>query len=175
MSGWQKLCEGMKGLRLKVWTRRRHTHFFRELWQFMHFVEDYWQKSTLLGQKQCILHTILDLICNFAITRKNDAFVAKIASMRLTKTFVAIFAVAERLPTTATLVQTNRKSRPRHIDIGALFVLEERVLVINVNMQGLPRIRWSFQPSLRFVCSASVISHARQQANGQRKSKLKWK
>ena len=40
---------------------------------------------------------------------------------------------------------------------------------------GLPRIRWSFQPSLRFVCSASVISHARQQANGQRKSKLKWK
>ena len=78
-------------------------------------------------------------MCNFAITRKNDAFVAKIASMRLTKTCVAIFAVAERLPTTATLVQTNRKSRPRHIDIGALFVLfvlEERVLVINVNMQG---------------------------------------
>ena len=28
---------------------------------------------------------------------------------------------------------------------------------------GLPRIRWSFQPSLRFVCSASVISHARHQ------------
>ena len=35
--------------------------------------------------------------------RKNNAFVAKIANMRLTKTFVAIFALAERLPTSATL------------------------------------------------------------------------
>ena len=36
--------------------------------------------------------------------RKKDAFVAKIASMRLTKTVVAIFALAERLPSSATLV-----------------------------------------------------------------------
>ena len=34
---------------------------------------------------------------------KNDAFVAKIANMHLTETFVAIFAFAERLPTSATL------------------------------------------------------------------------
>ena len=36
--------------------------------------------------------------------RKNDAFVAKIANMRLTKTFVAIFTLAEGLLTSATLI-----------------------------------------------------------------------
>ena len=36
--------------------------------------------------------------------RKNDAVVAKIANMRLTKTFVAIFTLAERLPTSVTLL-----------------------------------------------------------------------
>ena len=50
-----------------------------------------------------ILHIILNLICKFAITRKNDA---KIANARLTKTFVAIFALAERRPTSATLEHT---------------------------------------------------------------------
>ena len=89
-----------------------------------------WAKKLLFWVKNsayCILYWI-----KFAILqiRKNEAFVAKIASMRLTKNFVAIFWEA------ATLVQTNRKSRKGHIDIGALFVLEERVLVINVNMQG---------------------------------------
>ena len=42
-------------------------------------------------------------MCNFAITHKNDAFFAKIANMRRTKNFVAIFALAERLLTPATL------------------------------------------------------------------------
>ena len=41
------------------------------------------------------------------ITRKNDAFVAKIANTRLTGIFMAIFAFAERLPTSATLTHGN--------------------------------------------------------------------
>ena len=36
--------------------------------------------------------------------RKNDVFVAKITNARLTKIFEAIFALAERLPTSATLL-----------------------------------------------------------------------
>ena len=43
---------------------------------------------------------------NFASTRKNDAFVAKIVNTRSTKLFMAIFALAERLPTSATLPKT---------------------------------------------------------------------
>ena len=82
--------------------------------RFTHFLEDFGQKSALLGQKKCflgkectitwyILHIILNQICKFVITRKIDAFVAKLANKHLTKTFVAIFALAERLPTFATL------------------------------------------------------------------------
>ena len=40
-------------------------------------------------------------MCKFAITRKNDAFVAK--KKVSTKVFMAIFALAERLPISATL------------------------------------------------------------------------
>ena len=43
-------------------------------------------------------------MCKFAITRKNNAFVAKIVNTRLTKIFMAIFAPNERLPTSATLI-----------------------------------------------------------------------
>ena len=75
------------------------------------------KKCSFLGQKQCflgkkctitwyILHIILSEICIFAITRKNDAFVAKIVNTRLTKILMAIFALAERLPTSATLQVT---------------------------------------------------------------------
>ena len=42
-------------------------------------------------------------MCKFAITRKSEAFVAKIVITRLTKFFMVIFAHAERLPTVATL------------------------------------------------------------------------
>ena len=42
-------------------------------------------------------------MCKFAITRKINAFVAKIVSTRLTKAFVVIFALNKRLPTSATL------------------------------------------------------------------------
>ena len=39
------------------------------------------------------------------MTRKNDAFDAKIVNTRLTKIFIAIFAPDERLPSSATLVK----------------------------------------------------------------------
>ena len=44
------------------------------------------------------------LIPKFAITRRNVAFVAKIVNMRLTEVFMAISALAEGLPTSATLL-----------------------------------------------------------------------
>ena len=44
-------------------------------------------------------------MCKFAITRKKDAIVAKIVNLRLTKIFIAIFALVERLPTSATLAE----------------------------------------------------------------------
>ena len=51
-----------------------------------------------------ILHILLGQIWKFAITSKNDAFVAKIVNTRLTKIFMAIFAPDERLPSSATLM-----------------------------------------------------------------------
>ena len=49
-----------------------------------------------------VYYTKLNLqICNYA---QNDAFVANIANMRLTKIFVDTFALTERLPTSATLL-----------------------------------------------------------------------
>ena len=50
-----------------------------------------------------ILHIVLIQIRKFAITRKNGAFVAKIANTRLMKFAMAIFAHAERLSTSAPL------------------------------------------------------------------------
>ena len=80
-AGWQKLREGTKV-------------FFGS-------------QTVFLGKRCTItwytLHVILSLICKFAITRKNDAFVAKIVNTCLTKSFMASFALAERLPTSATL------------------------------------------------------------------------
>ena len=52
-----------------------------------------------------VLHAILSKISKFTITRRNDAFVAKIVNTRSTKIFKAIFALAERPPTSATLFQ----------------------------------------------------------------------
>ena len=42
--------------------------------------------------------------CKFAVTRKNDAVATKIANMGLTKILEGIIALAERLPTSATLI-----------------------------------------------------------------------
>ena len=49
------------------------------------------------------MHISLSQFCKFAITRKNDAFDAKIVNTRLTKIFIAIFVPDERLPSSATL------------------------------------------------------------------------
>ena len=115
--GGRSFCEGTEGLRRKVWNRTKILSpnicyivavswfvaiyaLFGRLWA---------KKSALLGQKQfflgkkCpitwqILHFILNWICKFAVTCKNDAFVAKIANTCLTKTCVAIFTPFERLP-----------------------------------------------------------------------------
>ena len=45
-----------------------------------------------------ILHIILIKICKFLITRKYDAFVAKIVNTRFTKIFMAIFAFEDSVP-----------------------------------------------------------------------------
>ena len=63
-------------------------------------------KTVFLGQEvhyYYMLHILMSSICKFAIAHKNDAFVAKIVNMRLTKIFMAIFAPDERLPTSVTL------------------------------------------------------------------------
>ena len=88
---WQKLCE--------VWTRTKICSpnisyivaiyaLFERLWE---------KKCFYLGQKVPITWY------KFAITRKNDAFLAKIGNTIQTKICMAIFALAERLPTSATL------------------------------------------------------------------------
>ena len=69
----------------------------------MHFLEGFGQEKGFLSQKQCflgtitwyMLHFILIRIWKFVITRQNDAFVAKIAKMHLTRFCMAIFALAE--------------------------------------------------------------------------------
>ena len=65
------------------------------------------QKRCFLGKKCTItwdmLHILLNKICKFAISHKNDAFFAKIVNTRLTKIFMALFATDERLPSSATL------------------------------------------------------------------------
>jgi len=91
----------------------QHTLFYRDIKICRHLCT-FW--TSVLGQKQCFLgtqctitwcltHVLLSLICKFAITREDDAFVAKIENTLLTKIFMPIFALAERLPTSATLTR----------------------------------------------------------------------
>ena len=80
----------------------------------MHFLEIFGQKKCLFCQKQCFLdkkctitwyifHILLSWYCKFAVTRKNNAFVAKFVNTRLTIIFMAIFAPDESLLSSATL------------------------------------------------------------------------
>jgi len=112
---WQKLCKGTKGLCQKVWTRTKLlSPNIRCFVAILRFVAIYalfgniWQKSVFLGKNHTItwyiLYIKLSWICKLAIMGKNDAFVAKIVNTCLTKTFMGIFALAERLPISATLV-----------------------------------------------------------------------
>ena len=77
-------------------------------------LEIFGQKKCLFGSKTVFLgqevHYYMvniayftESFCKFAITRKNDAFDAKIVNTRWTKILVAIFAPDERLPSSATL------------------------------------------------------------------------
>ena len=59
------------------------------------------------------MHILLSKICKFAITCKNDAFVAKIVNMCLAKIFIVIFAPDERLPSSATLSGLQLSSDPQ--------------------------------------------------------------
>ena len=56
-------------------------------------------------------------MCKFAITPKNDAFVAKIANTRLTKYFMPIFALAKRLPTSVTLLNNRNCSAAKILKV----------------------------------------------------------
>ena len=116
--------KGAKGLCRKVWTRMiclinivYALTYTNNIWsRSTHFLEDFGQTKCFFGSRTVflgqevhyyivhILHIVLNKICKFVIMCKNDAFVAKIANMRRTKIFVAIFALAERLPTSATLL-----------------------------------------------------------------------
>ena len=71
--------------------------------------------AMFLGQKQCflgkkctitwyVLHILLSEFANLQLGAKNDAFVAKKVNMLLTKFVIPIFALAERLPTSAALL-----------------------------------------------------------------------
>ena len=53
--------------------------------------------------------------------RHNDAFVARIANTRLMKTFVAIFALPEKLPTSAILSQLPPKLSKKLQRLSHLF------------------------------------------------------
>ena len=56
------------------------------------------------------------------ITRKNDAFDAKIVNTRLTEILIAIFAPDERLPSSATLAEATFLSRQRKLQWNLNFV-----------------------------------------------------
>ena len=62
LSGWQKLCEGTKGLRRKVWSRTRILSpnirilsRYQDLLQFTHFLEIFGQKKCFYGSKKVFL------------------------------------------------------------------------------------------------------------------------
>ena len=76
----------------------------------MQFLEDFGQEknffesiTVFLGQEVHYYNVYNAYYNEFLITCKNNAFVAKIANMRMTKTCMAIFALDEMLPTSATL------------------------------------------------------------------------
>ena len=61
--------------------------------------------------------------------RKNNAFDKKIVNTRLTKTFIALFAPDERLPSSATLLFTSSSITSRHT---LLLAISNRLLGVCV-------------------------------------------
>ena len=76
-----------------------------------------------LGQEVDHYMVFIAYHTEFANTRKNEALVGKIANMRLTKIFVGIFALAERLPTSAPLVAVIIFSRSFYISYFQILVM----------------------------------------------------
>ena len=107
---WQKLCEGTKGVRQKVWPRTKILNpNIRYIVAILWFVTIYALFGRLftyiLHSKYFISYWIEFAICNNAqkrlICRDNSKYAPA-------KTFVAIFTLAGRLPTFATLSQAQK-------------------------------------------------------------------
>ena len=62
----------------------------------------FWTRSALLHGIYCLVYRVK--FANFQLRAKTTHFVAKIVTTRLTKICLAIFALAEKVPTSATLV-----------------------------------------------------------------------
>ena len=91
-------------------------------------------------------------MCKFAITRKNDTFVAKIANTRPKKIFVAIFALAERLPNSATL-GSGRHSL--HISRIILRTTQRQTRPFNIYMCGGATTQYGFEGIQRFAVTSA--------------------
>ena len=148
-AGWQKLC-GARGAPAKKFGLGRkfyaRTYAILSRIKICRNLRTFWRslgkKSAFLGQKQCflgkkctitwyILHILLSWICKFAITRKNDAFVAKIVNTRLTKIFMAIFAPNERLPSPATLGQADCKKGGAGSTLTVILTIKYPIFLTN--------------------------------------------
>jgi hypothetical protein len=92
------LCDGTNGLWQKDWTKATilipNIRYYVSISRFVGIYALLGavlsgQMQCFLGKKcpitWCIFYIILNEICNFAIERKNDAFVAKMENMLLTK------------------------------------------------------------------------------------------
>ena len=110
--------EGTKGLRRKVWTRTKiYLRYFVAILRFVAIhtlFEISGQKSAILGQEEhyymvyIAFYTELNWqICNYAQKRRICRGNSKYAFY---EHFMAIFALAERLPTPATLGHRNNYS-----------------------------------------------------------------
>ena len=74
-------------------------------------------------------------MCKFAIMRKNDAFVEEISNTRQTKICLAIIAVAERLPTSATLSKSAESADNRKV-VKVIYWRSMKVNLANANTRG---------------------------------------
>ena len=90
--------------------------------------------------------------------RKNDALDAKIVNMRLTKTFIAIFAPDERLPSSATLIPGILSLR----DAIPAWLRDELLQPFQLNGRirpgQRPRLHWGHQ-QLHLHSGGHLISH----------------
>ena len=101
----------MRGLRQKSFDWEENFKHYHKL--FCHDLRTFWKiwvkkvffgtTTAFPGQEMHYYMVNIAYYTEFAIMRKNDAFVARIANTRPTKIFVGFFALVERMPTSATL------------------------------------------------------------------------